>query len=78
MRPEEILAYLRRQPFEPFRMHLTDGTTYEVRHPDQCILTRSAVHVAMPGPYTDYARGLAAYALIHINRLEPLTADQPS
>ncbi len=78
MRPDEVLAFLRRQPFEPFRMHLTDGTTYEVRHPDQCIVTRSAVHVALPAPNANYARGLAVYGLLHINRLEPIPAGQPS
>ena len=75
MRPEEVLAFLRRQPFEPFRIHLTDGTTYEVRHPDQCMVTRSAVHVAIPSE-RGYAKGIAAYALVHINRLEPTGVEQ--
>jgi hypothetical protein len=72
MNPEEVLQFLRRQPFEPFRIFLTDGTTYDVRHPDQCIVTRTAVHVALPAGNRAYARGIAAYALVHINRLEPL------
>jgi hypothetical protein len=72
MSPQEVLVYLRRQPFEPFRIHLTDGTVYEVRHPDQCIVTQRAVHVALPAPDAVYARGLATYALLHITRMEPL------
>ena len=78
MHPNEVLEYLRRQPFEPFRIYLTDGTVYEVRHPDQCIVTRTAVHVALPGPSQTYARGIAAYALVHINRLEPIQVQQAS
>jgi len=31
---EEILALLRTRPFVPFRIHLLDGTTYDVRHPE--------------------------------------------
>ena len=34
MAPEEIVTALRRQPFVPFRMTLTEGGTYEVRHPE--------------------------------------------
>lgn len=78
MRPDEVLAFLRRHPFEPFRIHLTDGSVYEVNHPDQCIVTRSAVHVALPAGSQDYACGVAAYALIHINRLEPIAVEQTS
>jgi hypothetical protein len=78
MHPNEVLAFLRRQPFEPFRIFLTDGTTYDARHPDQCIVTRMAVHVALPGGEQSFARGIAAYALVHINRLEPLAVEQPS
>ena len=76
MNPDEVLAYLRRQPFEPFRIHLTDGTIYEVRHPDQCIVTRTAVHVAISKTNLAYAQGVAAYALLHINRIEPASIDQ--
>jgi hypothetical protein len=39
MGPDEIFAFLRRRPFEPFRIHLTDGTAYTVNHPDQCIVS---------------------------------------
>ena len=31
---EDLAAALTRQPFEPFRLCLSDGKTYDVRHPD--------------------------------------------
>jgi len=49
MRPEAILEILRAQPFEPFRMYLTDGAVYEIRHRDMAIVQRSKVIVAVPG-----------------------------
>ena len=76
MDPQEVVSFLRRQPFEPFRIHLTDGTVYEVHHPDQCIVTFSAIHVAVPKRQVDYAAGVAAYALIHVNRLEPIVMEE--
>jgi hypothetical protein len=50
MRPEDILELLRARLFEPFRMHVTDGAAYEIRHPDMAIVQRSKVTVAVPGP----------------------------
>jgi hypothetical protein len=76
MDPQEVIDLLRRQPFEPFRIHLTDGTVYEVRHPDQCIVTFSAVHVALPKRQASYAAGVAKNALVHVNRLEPIVLEE--
>jgi len=50
MRPEDILELLRKHPFEPFRIHLSDGVAFDVRHPDMAIVQRSKVIVAVPGP----------------------------
>ncbi len=47
MSPNEILVDLRRQPFEQFRLVMTDGATYEVRHPDQCLVLATAVIVGL-------------------------------
>lgn len=47
MTPGEILVDLRRQPFEPFRLVMSDGATYEVRHPDQCLVLSTAVIVGL-------------------------------
>jgi hypothetical protein len=72
MRPEDILEMLRKHPFEPFRIHLSDGVAFDVRHPDMAIVQRSKVIVAVPGP--DGPDGPAERtvhcALIHITRTE--------
>ena len=34
MTPQEILRYVRGQPFRPFRIHLVSGRTFDVRHPE--------------------------------------------
>jgi hypothetical protein len=73
MRPDELLEELRRQPFEPFRMYLTDGTANEIRHPELVMVGRGKVlvgtpAVGQPGIFERYD----AVALLHIVRLEPL------
>ena len=72
MRPEDILEMLRKHPFEPFRIHLSDGVAFDVRHPDMAIVQRSKVIVAIPGPEgpDGPAERTVNCALIHITRTE--------
>ena len=50
MRPEDIREFLQKKPFQPFRLTLTDGRTYEVRHPEMAMVGRSAVAIGLPAP----------------------------
>ena len=77
MPPEELRTVLRQQPFVPFRLHLTDGRSFDVPHPEFLMLTvRSAIVGVYP---TSHSNGhtFPAYsetiALIHIVSLQPLT-----
>lgn len=74
MRPEDILTLLRRQPFEPFRLYLSDGASFEVRHPELAMVGRSTVLVGIPAP--DSAEPVfdrfVNCALMHITRTEPI------
>ncbi len=74
MRPDDVLKLLRARPFQPFRISLSDGQEYEVRHPEMAIVSRSTVLVGIPG-----SRGLdepvekvVTCALVHITRMEIL------
>lgn len=73
MRPEDVLEFLRRQPFEPFRIYATDGRTYDVHHPDQAIVLRSRLILPAGGDgvVADHAEHLA---LVHVVRIEELEA----
>lgn len=76
MRPEELLEELHHRPFAPFRMYLTDGTAYEIHHPELVMVGRGKVLVftpasGQPGIFERYD----AVSLLHIVRLEPI---QPS
>lgn len=74
MRPEDIREFLRRQPFQPFRLTLTDGRTYEVRHPELLMVGRSTVAIGLTRPEDPepvYDR-LVTVSLLHIMQAEPL------
>ena len=74
MPPDDVLELLRAAPFEPFRIHLSDGTAFEIQHPDMAIVQRSKVTVAVPGPEgpDGPAERTVKCALIHITRTELL------
>lgn len=62
---------LRQQPFHPFRLVMSSGVTYDVRHPEMAILTRTTILVAI-----DVEDGIAAEfkicSLLHVTAIEPL------
>jgi hypothetical protein len=75
MPPAELLRMLRQRPFVSFRIHLDDGTVYEVRHPELVLVGTATAHVYFPDPAQP---GLVAswevVALRHVTRLEPMQA----
>ena len=74
---EEIRRRLRRQPFEPFCICLSDGKRFEVRHPELLLLGNSALilGVAVDPEKKEYDRAIDI-DLFHIVRLEPLVPPQ--
>jgi len=70
MDPDELYQIVRHQPFEPFRIHVSDGSIDVVKHPDQIVIGRRACHVGMggarPGPFQE----IAIVANVQIARLE--------
>jgi hypothetical protein len=60
MNHDSMQELLRRQPFEPFEIRLTNGETYEVRHPEMALLLKSRIIVALPDDRT------AICPLLHI------------
>jgi hypothetical protein len=70
VRPDDIRRWLRRSPFAPFTIHMTDATIYPVRHPDWASVGRSTLVVGVfseQGPERHIE-----IALLHITRLEPI------
>ena len=73
MRPEDIRDFLQRKPFQPFRLTLTDGRAYEVRHPELAMVGRSTVAIGlpMPGDPNPVYDHLVTVSLLHIMQIEP-------
>ena len=73
MRLEEITKLVKRTPFAPFGIYMSDGSAYPVKHPDQIILTPRAVYVGISGNGRDpVAQEVVICDLVHITRLGPV------
>ena len=74
MRAEDLLEILRTKPFAPFRIYISDGAAYTIRHPDMAIVERSKVIIAVPGRRPEGpAERTVQCSLMHITRTEPVT-----
>lgn len=78
MPPQDLLQALRRQPFAPFRIHVSDGTVYDVHHPELVMVGLASAVVGVPAqnqPAPVYER-YETVDLRHVVRLVPLPAAQ--
>ena len=50
MQHEELRRRLRQRPFEPFRVVLTDGRTFDVCYPEMNLLANSFIKIGIPEP----------------------------
>jgi hypothetical protein len=75
MSPEELRDSLRRKPFEGFRIVLTDGATYDVRHPDLLWVGLRSAYVGLTGqPGQTLFERAVKVDLLHITQIIPLDA----
>lgn len=69
MNVETLREFVRRQPFEPFVIRMSNGEVHEILHPECLAIGKNRVVVTDP----DTDRTVYC-ALIHINIVEPLQA----
>lgn len=72
MRPDEIRAHLHKQPFQPIRVFISDGSYYDVRHPDLMLVSRSEIVIGLNAGRDRLPERNAYLDPIHITRIEPV------
>lgn len=79
MTQEELQDAARKKPFEPFRVVLSTGDTYDVRHPDLIMVGRRAAIIGMTNEPngTAYDRTIKV-DLLHVVGIEELPMTPPS
>jgi hypothetical protein len=73
MGPTDIADLLHAEPFRPFRLVTSRGTTYEIRHPEMVIPSFVAAVIAYPDPKDPrVASRYDIVSMLHIVSLEPI------
>jgi len=72
MSPETIQKRVLQHPFQPFRLFLSDGATYDVQQPEMILVTRREVVIALPKPGEMMARHVVYCDPLHITRIEAI------
>ena len=80
MRRDELVEALRPGTFRPFRLYLSDGGTFEIRHPEMLMVTRHSAIIGIVErqkngdsgrEYPDIER-TTRVDLLHVTRIEEL------
>lgn len=66
----ELLA---QRPFKPFRLVMSSGQSYDVRHPEMAMLTRSDLLVGVDDGVDGVPAEFKICSLLHVSAIEPLS-----
>ena len=73
MRLDELRSALHARPFKPIRLFLTDGGSYDVTHPDLCLLLRRTAILGFPAASGEGEEG-DRYAVVDLNHVSCMEA----
>ncbi len=63
---------LSQRPFKPFRLAMSSGQSYEVRHPEMAMLTRTDILVGVGETDEGVPAEFRICSLLHVATIEPL------
>jgi hypothetical protein len=65
---------LMQKPFQPFRLVMSSGQSYEVRHPEMAMLTRTSILVGIDETDDGVPAEFKICSLLHVTAVEPLNS----
>lgn len=72
MRPNDIVAKLRTQPFRPVRVYISDGLSYDGCHSELMMVGRTEVAIGLSSSGEGLYDRLAYGDPVHITRIVPI------
>jgi hypothetical protein len=66
---------LHQQPFKPFRLVMSSGESYEVRHPEMAWVTMNDIYVGIDGAEDGLPVEARICPMLHVTTVEPLMSD---
>jgi hypothetical protein len=62
------------RPFRAFRLVMSSGQTYEIRHPEMAMLTRTRILVGIDVADDGVPAEFKICSLLHVTAIEPVSA----
>jgi hypothetical protein len=73
---QDFEKLLKARPFQPFRVHLSSGDVYEIRHPEMAFLMRTKIMLGLDPDKSGYADDWTMISLLHVTSIDPVPAHQ--
>ncbi len=70
---ETVNQWLLNSPFQPFTLNLSNGESYEIRHPEKILVGKRQAVVYAPD-----SDSFSFVALVHVNSIRPILSGQSS
>lgn len=65
---------LTQTPFRPFRLVMSSGQSYDVRHPEMAMLTKSDILVGIDETDEGVPAEFKICSLLHVSAIEPISS----
>lgn len=75
MRPLQIREHVMARPFRPIRLHISDGASYDIRHPEMAFVTATQVMIALRLAEDGLPDQVVFCDPVHITRIEPINGN---
>jgi len=77
VKPDELIETLAERPSLPVRLHMSNGRTHEIRHPETAIVGQDVVALGVANDGSPFPR-IRLVSIAHINELETIGAPTES
>jgi hypothetical protein len=71
MTSEDLIELLEERPFVPLRVHLSNGRTHDIRHPEMAIVGQDIIAIGVETNEGSLPR-IRLVSVAHINEVEPV------
>ena len=75
MTSEDLRVHMRRQPFEPFRIIMSDGSAHEIPHPEYLLVGRTRATTQIEHDTYDEVIDLSIRHILRVERSQQLSSD---